>query len=1231
MKSTRIVRAVLWIAVLSLSAAMLKDPTPLLGQTTQPSDKSVGSIELDIEALLTSPRVLPPAVQDFVWRVNASNQSRFLVMVPFKIKPGEGDLVLDRRSVAMKGPRAQFVAWHLVSYDEDAQVAEMGSSRGSAGVSTIDTSRDRRAGRAQAAGRMGPMPGGGGPGMMPGGGAGMAPGGGPGMAPGGGPGMAPGGGPGMMSGGRAGTTGAASYEGIRSEPKFAYTVTVTPHDTMKWKMERRIRGAEVMNNGQLYSLKIDNQLLNERNPDADARSTGQSGRGGGPGGPGGMGSPSGVGGRGNSRSGTSGRNNSRSGTSGRSNSRGSSRGSSRGAPGGTRGGAPGGGINRGGAGQGGNDPASREAAAAAEEVRRIQERMARENFRELRQEVRELPTEFEESLPSRIWGIFEMSIAAKEFKIVSAAHPNLNWKVGLEQLHMLRNLAQFGVQTVEDQTGRLTIPPQTRQQFTQLSRLVDNDDPISLRAVAHATHLAHLGHYTQVGDQLFDIFQRLLKSSDTQAQETAQEELFKTFPPNLATATLLKEVAKSSLDPKAKARAITSVLMVSARQLENPLRAQETLNTANQALSDAKGPPPGTVLGAMVEATRDKDQAIVFSLVSGIKFQSLTEERLQQVMVYVVENAGREPLAAAWLDKKFLSATDPDLVKNTLQVIVDAEAGAQSLGPAIQWSMARIFGTPDDAKPSVKAKIAYKIPIDSVQHGLIRALQHGDGKIRALAWDALPNFKLPPEPVYEGADQFGMQSDPQSDRYRVLIDAALEQSPTPTQIVPFLATQPELIDRDVAGNARDQRKRQSTRRSNRGARRQDNRTANRGRGGGAPMPGGAGRMGGAPAMMPGGAPGIMPRGGAPDPGRRGGGQMWQGAGTQMKERQFGPGEHPDILKAVNGLVQIVLRGSSSASSAASRALLGSNWPIDATLADLEFGERQGFAMRTYENLTGRVPWVTNVLRQRLDRNPVLVWFGYELADGNLPDPSAWIDAFRGGEEELLGLSVANDSELAKGVVAVLVSSAGGQDRTAQQLFAKIRQLPDQSTENVSKLWQEQRREILAQRIRRMEGPYRLVLRVSGTITGSSSTSRGDDEPPRGREAERMARPPSGPMVLGGRPGGGPRQQGKKPKLKLPDTFDQEIILGVVQLKVNGQDISFGNQNVSVKLHDSKLAIVIEKPSELVNFENEQLSQLPLEKAKQPTTLTPQVDGNWVGMFSLSGADMFIFLEPASEA
>ena len=1236
------------------------------------SDADTGSVELDMQTIMLSPEVDAGMAQGFIWSVAPQDNSMVLLQILLIVKPGDKEFVLDRSTVRLRGRRARFLTFRFPEDVEEEDLDQMNVGRGTSagtqirggldrrnaaygqltgGGSAIDRSRDTGAARRMLGGAAPRSPTGivrrGVPSAgTRGRGAQLAGTRGRGAQLGGIRGATSRGRP--MTSGLGGLTGLPTvgdpYDELREPPRFASKLTITPRSKVKWALERRIQGGELQDTGQLYPLLMNSQLLNAQNPNAVQSQQ--------------MGGPAG---RGTSARGSSSRRGSSSGgnmPTGRGMPGGMPGGAGRGMPGGTRGG-----TGRAMPGRSGAGSARLEAA---------QRKMAMENFRKLQKEVRALPKKFEADLPERIWAVFQVDMLEKDLNLQCGRFPSLNWKLSFDQFQVLQYVASQGLEPQYDYEDNAQFSPEQQACLFQLGELAKDESVPSRRAVAQVLHLARMGAYTEIGSPLYLLFQTLLESDDPQTRRMARDELVQTVPYNRATISLLKMVAKMSFadsDVGEKANILKAIMAGAIPTLANdPSGGMEVAARVNQDLADPKGPSPRDVLTSLIEQSRLYPEAAPV-LADSIQFRRVTGDRLQEVLVCIVEHAGTDPLAAQWLDQQFLSSTSADMVRRSLQVIADADVGAQSVGSMMQWGITKVLGAPARDTAGVKAKIVEKIPIHTVQHGMVRSLRHGDNKIRDLAWRALPQFKLPP--MYDFEAEFQQQGDvgqTQDDRYEVIISAALDQSPTPTQIVPFLADQPQIIVKeatemrdnpqsaygamqggygradlrggDAAARAMgraDPAARAMARGAPRSpASRSRNTTARRGsvrgtRAGAAVgmAPIGPGSMGpaGFPSRSRGAAarPGVRPGGMQPPRGaRRPGGAT---------ARPTDPSQHPDILKAVGGLVQIVISGSKDASEAAARALKGSEeWPIAEALMELGFGEREGFAMRTYTAFpsidgtqTLKAPLVTSVMRQRSDRNPVVAWFGKQLASDTLPDPSRWVEAFGGGEEEVLTLTVVSDRELAKGAVAVLVSSAGGDDRTARQFADELRAMKGSDVEKVKKAWDDKRRELFTRKVTEVQGPYRLLLRIGPE---SAEATRRAQEAATAAMAKARGGPPGGMGGPGGMASGPPpgMQRPAMPRPGIPGyrgatqeeqpvEFEQEIDLGIIHLKVDGDRVSFGNDNLAVSIHKSKAAISILKPSDFKNFENEDVAKLELDNVDYAVDMKLQPDGSWKGVFN----------------
>jgi hypothetical protein len=295
-------------------------------------------------------------------------------------------------------------------------------------------------------------------------------------------------------------------------------------------------------------------------------------------------------------------------------------------------------------------------------------------------------------------------------------------------------------------------------------------------------------------------------------------------------------------------------------------------------------------------------------------------------------------------------------------------------------------------------------------------------------------------------------------------------------------------------------------------------------------------------------------------------------------------DNPSVIIMMLG--NVLLKGSEKASVAATKAIMNSKgaYPLDAYMMSLSYGDRQGLAKHIYENKIGLDPLVTPLMRQRIDNNPVVAWFGREVSRGVLPNPASWAAQYQ-NEDTLLKDTVSQETDLALAATAALVLNAGGDERVIRDLAQKFRLSPDQSIAALKSVWLEGKRSINAAKLAKVAGNYKLLLRVGGT-------------------SPKVEDPPLAPL--------------------------QDIDLGTVNIQVNGTDVTLATKNLTLSSLDI-YAIGLEVPSELKNFKNEALSKLPLESATKAIDLIGQTNGNFVGKFSMNnGQDIQVILSPSGQ-
>ncbi|MDX1682072.1 MAG: hypothetical protein R3336_03030 [Phycisphaeraceae bacterium] len=294
-------------------------------------------------------------------------------------------------------------------------------------------------------------------------------------------------------------------------------------------------------------------------------------------------------------------------------------------------------------------------------------------------------------------------------------------------------------------------------------------------------------------------------------------------------------------------------------------------------------------------------------------------------------------------------------------------------------------------------------------------------------------------------------------------------------------------------------------------------------------------------------------------------------------------QQPGDVQATRSLIRVVVRGSIGASRKASRALLGSGAPVANVLMEMAYGDRYGFGQRMYENLRGRVPLSAGLLRQRTTDSPAVDWFGVQISKGNLPEAGDWVNAYS-TEDALLEMVGSADRQLAEAAVAAMVADAGGDEVVAREIAMALRSLEEKSLEAFRAEWIKQKSRLFMNRMQRLAGPYRMLMRRQDPDEDSNRVGAAED-----------------------------------------------VLVGVVELKVTGESISFGGQGMAISIPTDQFGIRIEKPSELKNLNHPELSSLPLESLSVAVDLDFQADRQiFRGAVSVGGDELTLTLQPIDE-
>ncbi len=212
---------------------------------------------------------------------------------------------------------------------------------------------------------------------------------------------------------------------------------------------------------------------------------------------------------------------------------------------------------------------------------------------ELRRAVMAAPSKFEAPRPQLLWAIFDVSPAVVRDLQIDGPPP-LPWRISLLQLESLRSLAKASVGAEGPSRDAL-------MQLHTLVQLVAGDPhPLNLRLASQSLAGAKLFPLSQPGDDVHNVSRAILDGKDPAARSTLIRELVAVTPPTDATLGLLKLAARNA-DPTTQLMALTGLA-----QSQNPEPEVLTLllETANRLINAADAPPALTVLDQIFTASR---------------------------------------------------------------------------------------------------------------------------------------------------------------------------------------------------------------------------------------------------------------------------------------------------------------------------------------------------------------------------------------------------------------------------------------------------------------------------------------------------------------------------------------------------------------------------------------------------------------------------------------------------
>ena len=422
-----------------------------------------------------------------------------------------------------------------------------------------------------------------------------------------------------------------------------------------------------------------------------------------------------------------------------------------------------------------------------------EQRERQRDYEELRREVGGLPDEFEAPMPTRLWAVFELPTTARQLNI-EGVQP-AGWSIEMRDLEALLDARPIGGGQA-GQIARLT--GEGRAMVQSFTRVLGADQhPYTARAVAVAFAQAALGQHLVSLEPPYPLAEALVRHEDVLTRRLTVEQLLETVPPTPPIAALLRQATRDP-DPQIRMQALRGILHGGAG---SQTELAHLVDEANRLLADS--PTPRMVLEELLAI----DPSLTYlhqALTTRIRFDALQGERRVAAIALVLSAATEEPLAAAWLDHQLLGATDPALVRQTLELLNAASAGGSVIEPVLVQLLDHWLGEPAAATSAAAAEVVLggPIAITTPMHNFFRVLQSGAPEIRELGWHALRHFELLDVPAQAPAGRDRRRgrnrgrtapaTAPVVDTYTVLVDTALSRSTTPmqtSQAAEFLARQ----------------------------------------------------------------------------------------------------------------------------------------------------------------------------------------------------------------------------------------------------------------------------------------------------------------------------------------------------------------------------------------------------------------------------------------------------------
>lgn len=392
----------------------------------------------------------------------------------------------------------------------------------------------------------------------------------------------------------------------------------------------------------------------------------------------------------------------------------------------------------------------------------LQEREAQQAFRDLRTKVLDLPTDFRAPAPPVVYAVFD---GADEDEVAYEGDAPLPWTLTAADAERYQQLLQAAPGTVEANELLLALAERVKR------------DTATARVVAYGVARGGLAGRIEPGDAGDVLLDALARQDDPGARRVALYAAAQADPASPATAELLRSAGERA---QGKTRGVIQLAALGAL-LEvfnaKPQDPESLIAGVNQMLADPQGPGADRVVSRLVSVTTEQrgygsDPAPSAALVGQVRFDAVPADQQKPVIEAIVANAHANALAAGWLADNLL-AQDSTLLDPTLAVLDDKRPAAPE---------PREDGEDNDTPEPTT------LPIQSPDHGLVRALDSDNAQRRKAAWAVLDRFYIK-QPTATPGNDANDKPVTAAVLLDLILDKAMRQETTPATVVGFIDNQ----------------------------------------------------------------------------------------------------------------------------------------------------------------------------------------------------------------------------------------------------------------------------------------------------------------------------------------------------------------------------------------------------------------------------------------------------------